>query len=101
MQLNIYIYIVPFKKPAKYFIGIKTIKFFVLYFQLDRYESILKKLNLLEETIDYLKMDVEGAEIDFFYDLFKNSPHLIKNIKQIGMEIHPSSTSMLLQKFFL
>ncbi|KAK7085794.1 hypothetical protein SK128_017049 [Halocaridina rubra] len=33
-------------------------------------------------------MDVELSELEFFQDVFRNSPHLLKNIKQIGMELH-------------
>ena len=58
-------------------------------FQVDRYENILKKLNLIEKNIDYLKIDIEGSELDFFFDVFTRSPNVMKNIKQIGMEIHP------------
>ncbi|RXG54160.1 hypothetical protein Avbf_16304 [Armadillidium vulgare] len=60
-----------------------------LYFQVDRYESILSMLNLIDKKIDYLKMDVEGSEIDFLEDVLNNSVHLLNNVKQIGMEIHP------------
>lgn len=57
---------------------------------MDRYENILKKLALSEKEIDYLKIDIEGSEINFFNDVIKNSPHLLQRVKQIGMEIHPS-----------
>ncbi|KAL7642977.1 UNVERIFIED_CONTAM: hypothetical protein RMT77_006266 [Armadillidium vulgare] len=57
-------------------------------FKVDRYENILLKLNLTEKKIDYLKIDIEGSEMDFFDDVFTNSSHLLKNVKQIGVEIH-------------
>ncbi|XP_064082006.1 probable methyltransferase-like protein 24 [Macrobrachium nipponense] len=56
--------------------------------QLDTYENILKRLGLLDTVIDYLKMDVETAEMKFFEDVFTNTPHLLANIRQIGMETH-------------
>lgn len=53
-----------------------------------RYTTILDKLGLTNSTIDYLKMDVEGFERDFFHDVIKNTPNLLKNVKQIALEIH-------------
>ncbi|XP_063603928.1 uncharacterized protein LOC134779675 [Penaeus indicus] len=55
----------------------------------DRYINILKRLGHENTTIDYLKMDVEGAELQFFEDIFTKTPQVLKNIKQIGMEFHP------------
>ncbi|XP_068207676.1 probable methyltransferase-like protein 24 [Palaemon carinicauda] len=55
---------------------------------LDTYENILKRIGLLDSVIDYLKIDVERAELKFFEDVFANTPHLLKNVKQIGMETH-------------
>ncbi|KAL7641275.1 UNVERIFIED_CONTAM: hypothetical protein RMT77_008413 [Armadillidium vulgare] len=57
--------------------------------EVNRYKTILKKLKLTNKQIDYLKMDIEKSEVDFFEDVFSTSPQLLKNIKQIGMEIHP------------
>ena len=45
-------------------------------------------LNLEKKTIDYLKLDVEGSEMEIFKDIFLNSPYLLNHIKQIGIEIH-------------
>lgn len=56
--------------------------------QVDRYVNVLKKIGHLNSTIDYLKVDVEGAEINFFTDIFTSNTNLLKNVKQIGMEIH-------------
>ncbi|XP_066950765.1 probable methyltransferase-like protein 24 [Macrobrachium rosenbergii] len=58
------------------------------YFEVDTYEHILDRLGLSNTTIDYLKMDVELSELDFLQDVLRNTPHLLKNIKQIGMELH-------------
>nr|XP_053629711.1 uncharacterized protein LOC128686706 [Cherax quadricarinatus] len=63
--------------------------------KLARYETILKKLGHENSTIDYLKIDVEGAELGFFQDVFTNTPNLLKNVKQIGMEIHNSYTNKM------
>nr|XP_045613130.1 probable methyltransferase-like protein 24 [Procambarus clarkii] len=60
-----------------------------------RYETILKMLSLENATIDYLKIDVEGAELNFFHDVFANTPNLLKNVKQIGMEIHNSESVLM------
>ncbi len=38
------------------------------------------------KNIDFLKMDIEGAEGSVFYDLQKNN--LTKNVKQLSMEYH-------------
>ena len=45
-------------------------------------------LKLEHRLIDYLKLDVEGYEVPTFKSIFENAPHLLNNIKQIGMEIH-------------
>ncbi|KAK7081616.1 hypothetical protein SK128_016141 [Halocaridina rubra] len=58
------------------------------YFQVDRYENILQRLGLINTIIDYIKMDVELSELEFLQDVIRNSPHLLKNIKQIAMEAH-------------
>ncbi|XP_064082515.1 probable methyltransferase-like protein 24 isoform X2 [Macrobrachium nipponense] len=58
------------------------------YFEVDTYEHILDRLGLTNTTIDYLKMDIELSELDFFQDVFRNTPHLLKNVRQIGMELH-------------
>lgn len=56
--------------------------------KVDSYMGILKRLNLLNTTIDYLKMDIEGAELRFFRTVVDNHPELLKNVRQIGMEVH-------------
>ncbi|KAK4310176.1 hypothetical protein Pmani_018239 [Petrolisthes manimaculis] len=55
-----------------------------------RYTTILDLLHLQNRTIDYLKMDVESSELAFFSDVLSKTPNLLKNVKQIGMEIHMS-----------
>ena len=49
----------------------------------------MKKLNLEDKIIDYFKIDVEKAELDWFENVLYETPHVLDNIKQIGMEIHP------------
>ncbi|KAL7637264.1 UNVERIFIED_CONTAM: hypothetical protein RMT77_011976 [Armadillidium vulgare] len=56
--------------------------------KVDRFENILKNLDIIDKKIDYLKMDVEGSEREFFADIFPNATHLLKNVMQIGMEVH-------------
>ncbi|KAK7082348.1 hypothetical protein SK128_005403 [Halocaridina rubra] len=59
----------------------------------DSYQNILKLLKLENSVIDYLKIDVEGAEYPFFEDVLNTTPNLLKNVKQIGMEIHLSGNA--------
>ncbi|XP_066951848.1 uncharacterized protein [Macrobrachium rosenbergii] len=58
------------------------------FFEVDRYVNILERLGLTNTTIDYLKLDVELSELEFFQDIFRNTPHLLNNIKQIAVELH-------------
>ncbi|XP_068246317.1 uncharacterized protein [Palaemon carinicauda] len=58
------------------------------YFDVDRYGHILERIGLTDKTIDYLKLDVELSELDFFQDVFTNTPHLLKNIRQLAVELH-------------
>ncbi|KAG7178044.1 methyltransferase-like protein 24 isoform X1 [Homarus americanus] len=58
------------------------------YLEVDRYENILRSLDLLNTRIDYLKLDVELSELEFLQDVLRNSPRLLQNIGQIGMEVH-------------
>ena len=59
--------------------------------------SLLKKFNLTK--IDFLKVDIEGAE----KDIFENPDEWINLVNQIKMEIHPPATienmSKKLEKF--
>ncbi|XP_070000113.1 uncharacterized protein [Penaeus vannamei] len=65
---------------------------FDLKLKVDRYINILRRLGHQNATIDYLKIDVEGAELQFFEDVFTKTPEVLNNIKQIGMEIHPGKS---------
>ncbi|XP_037797136.1 uncharacterized protein LOC119592387 [Penaeus monodon] len=66
----------------------------------DRYINILKRLGHENATIDYLKMDVEGAELQFFEDIFTKTPQVLNNIKQIGMEIHTKRNEYKMRLYF-
>jgi FkbM family methyltransferase len=44
-----------------------------------------------DDPIDYLKMDVEGAEYDA---LGQAQPHVLQRIRKIGLEYHPSHGTM-------
>jgi hypothetical protein len=46
----------------------------------------------LQKIIDYLKMDVEGAEYSSLEAMFKTDI-LQKRVKQLGFEIHVGTTS--------
>ncbi|XP_037085560.1 methyltransferase-like protein 24 [Pollicipes pollicipes] len=52
------------------------------------YEGVVRFLGHLDRTVHYLKVDVEGSEWDMFAQIFAQSPHLLRNVKQIGMEVH-------------
>lgn len=52
---------------------------------------IMSELNHTNRFIDILKVDIEGAEYEFFDDLFNTTgDHLSDNIRQILVEIHLS-----------
>ena len=55
---------------------------------MDRYENLLARAGLQGRVVDYLKLDVELSELEFFQDMFFNTPHLLANVKQIAMEVH-------------
>ncbi|CAL4065852.1 unnamed protein product [Meganyctiphanes norvegica] len=67
-----------------------TINKQVVKAKVDTYQGILHRLGILNSTIDYMKLDIEGAELDFLDDAITRWPHLLHNIKQIGIEIHTS-----------
>ena len=52
------------------------------------YSSLVTQLGHQRRTVHYLKVDVEGAEWDMFPHLLAQSPHLLHNVRQIGMEVH-------------
>ncbi|XP_047478679.1 uncharacterized protein LOC125031777 [Penaeus chinensis] len=56
--------------------------------KVDRFENLVKAVGMEGKVIDVVKLDVELAELDFMQDMLFNSRHVLKNIKQIAMEIH-------------
>ncbi|XP_069189388.1 uncharacterized protein [Procambarus clarkii] len=56
--------------------------------RVDRFENLVNQLGLAGQVIDYVKLDVELSEVDFLQDMLLNSPHVLRNIKQIAMEVH-------------
>ena len=60
------------------------------------YRRVLEFLNLVDATIDYLKEDIELAELKMFSNIFNEDPELLVNVKQLGMEIHPSESIRLI-----
>ncbi|XP_066949279.1 probable methyltransferase-like protein 24 isoform X1 [Macrobrachium rosenbergii] len=61
---------------------------FTKEYPVDTYENILKMLGLTDVPIDMIKMDVETSEIEFLQDVLYNTPHLLRNVKQMAVEIH-------------
>ncbi|XP_018018346.1 uncharacterized protein LOC108674873 [Hyalella azteca] len=64
------------------------------------YRDILKKINEEKSLIDYLKIDIEGFEIDFFRNVLNDDAELLANVKQIGMEIHPGRSTTIRDKIW-
>ncbi|XP_042890672.1 methyltransferase-like protein 24 [Penaeus japonicus] len=56
--------------------------------KVDRFENLVKAVGMEGKIIDLVKLDVELSELDFLQDMLFNSRHVLKNIKQIAMEIH-------------
>ena len=63
--------------------------------QVMTYRSLLEHVGMLGRTIDYLKVDIEGSEIEFLEQVLRAEPHLLYHVKQIGMEIHPSECQII------
>ena len=55
---------------------------------MDTYSNLLISINESHSNISYLKLDIEGSEFFVFEDLFLNSIDLLKNVEQIGIEVH-------------
>ncbi|XP_071540043.1 uncharacterized protein [Panulirus ornatus] len=56
--------------------------------KVDRFENLVNQAGLAGKEIDVVKLDVELSEVDFLQDMLLNSPHVLKKIKQIAMEVH-------------
>ncbi|XP_018020530.1 uncharacterized protein LOC108676887 [Hyalella azteca] len=59
------------------------------HFQVFPYKNILDRIEKTDRVIDYLKMDIEGFELEFLDNVLNDDVELLSNIKQIGMEVHP------------
>ncbi|CAL4180130.1 unnamed protein product, partial [Meganyctiphanes norvegica] len=73
------------------FKGVKTMNYEKrrdLTCKVDRYVNIVKMLGLIDRQIDFLKIDVEGSELDFFLDTASNHPELLENVWQFQLEFH-------------
>ncbi|ROT81094.1 hypothetical protein C7M84_000148 [Penaeus vannamei] len=60
--------------------------------QVDRFENLVKDAGMEGKPIDVVKLDVELSEVDFMQDMLFNSRHVLRNVKQIAMEIHSDLT---------
>ncbi|XP_042868130.1 uncharacterized protein LOC122250661 [Penaeus japonicus] len=56
--------------------------------KVNRFENLVKEAGMEGVAIDVVKLDVELSELDFFQDMLFNSRHVLKNIKQLAVEIH-------------
>lgn len=61
------------------------------------FHSILKKFNEVDTVIDYLKFDIEWIEWDVLENFFLDNE--LKNVKQLGFEIHFGDPSTALDFF--
>ncbi|XP_069985141.1 uncharacterized protein [Penaeus vannamei] len=60
--------------------------------KVDRFENLVKDAGMEGKPIDVVKLDVELSEVDFMQDMLFNSRHVLRNVKQIAMEIHSDLT---------
>lgn len=61
-------------------------------------EEIISEFKLENQTIDVLKMDIEGGEFDVFKQL--NIDYVCKYVKQITIETHPSNPNIPTYKLY-
>ncbi|XP_047486798.1 probable methyltransferase-like protein 24 [Penaeus chinensis] len=54
-----------------------------------RLPDIMARLGHAGHQIDYLKIDIEGMEVEVLQDLLLEDPAILASVRQIGMEIHP------------
>ncbi|KAJ9527308.1 hypothetical protein QJQ45_025554 [Haematococcus lacustris] len=50
--------------------------------------TILASLNHAGKEITLFKIDIEGAEFELFTELFKSSPQVVRQLRQILIEVH-------------
>ncbi|KAK4312643.1 hypothetical protein Pmani_015984 [Petrolisthes manimaculis] len=57
--------------------------------QVDTLGNIMRMLGHEGRRLDYLKIDIEGSEIPALEQVFRDSPHLLTQVSQLGIEVHP------------
>ena len=65
---------------------------------LDTLSSILQKHGHTDTKITYLKIDIEGYEVDGFLEWFQSGA--LNNVQQIGLEFHLPDTERTLKFFY-
>uniref|UniRef100_A0A6A7G6S4 Methyltransferase-like protein 24 n=1 Tax=Hirondellea gigas TaxID=1518452 RepID=A0A6A7G6S4_9CRUS len=60
----------------------------------ESYRDILNRIARVDSIIDYLKVDIESSELGFFSNVLYDDAALLRNVKQIGMEIHPGKNDV-------
>lgn len=56
--------------------------------QVDTYRGVLEHISMINRTVDYLKIDIEGSELGFFENILLEDPYQMQFVKQIAVEIH-------------
>ncbi|KAK3888732.1 hypothetical protein Pcinc_007207 [Petrolisthes cinctipes] len=62
--------------------------------KVDTLGNIMRMLGHEGRRIDYLKIDIEGSEIPALEQVFSDAPHLLTQVSQLGMEVHPGIYSV-------
>lgn len=57
--------------------------------QVDTLGNIMRSLGHEDRRIDYLKMDIEGSEVQALEQVLSEEPHLLTQVSQLGIEVHP------------
>ena len=65
---------------------------------LDTFSSILQRNGHLDSRITYLKVDIEGAEVDGLHEWLESGA--LKNVQQLGLEFHLPDTETTLKFFY-
>ncbi|XP_045614453.2 probable methyltransferase-like protein 24 [Procambarus clarkii] len=68
-------------------VGSKSGKF--MNGKVDRLGGIMKKLGHVGRKIDYLKMDIEGMEVETLEEVLEHQPEILASVTHLGLEIHP------------
>ncbi|KAK3857412.1 hypothetical protein Pcinc_036333 [Petrolisthes cinctipes] len=57
--------------------------------KVDTLGNIMRMLGHEGRRIDYLKIDIEGSEVQALEQVFSDAPHLLTQVSQLGVEVHP------------